>query len=72
MPSTDPAIRKTSINFLRFSSSMGAKIENYLHAITLVSLGAHRFPIKIPGWPWTGSEFLPNLFRVPFLLRFLL
>ena len=49
MPSTDPAIRKTSTNFLRFSSSIAAKIENYLHAITLVTLGALLFPIKIPG-----------------------
>ena len=72
MPITDPAIRKTSTNFLRFSSSIAAKIENYLHAITLVTLGAHRFAVKIPGKPWIGSEFLPNLFRVPFPIRFLL
>jgi hypothetical protein len=72
MPSTDPAIRKTSTNFLRFSSSIAAKIENYLHAITLVSQGAHRYAVKIPGKQGMGSEFFSNLFHVPFPIRFLL
>jgi hypothetical protein len=49
MPSTDPAIRKTRANFLRFSSSIAAKIENYLHAITLITQGEHCFTVKILG-----------------------
>jgi hypothetical protein len=72
MPSTDPAIRKTRANFLRFSSSIAAKIENYLHAITLVTMGEHCFAVKIPGKQGMGSEFFSNLFRVPFTIRFLL
>ena len=56
MPSTDPAIRKTSMNFLRFSSSIGAKIENYLHAITPFPQGGNRRRLKILGKQVDGER----------------
>ena len=63
MANTDPAIRKISMNFLRFSSSIRAKIENYLvekMSVYLAKMSTHDYILsqKKPSQIAIGSIYV--------------